>query len=548
MVVRSIFLFLLAGFLSPSRSLAFPQSLRSSIQDKYSLTGTVVNSVTGEAIRGALVQIYMNGQSSRLTGPDGKFQFDGLFAGQTPITVRKPGFFSEEELENGLPKFRRPAVDIGPDVSPAILKLVPEGVIYGRITGDDGEPIENLPVQLVVQRLENGRKVWQDRQGGSTNEDGEFRIAELQPGTYYLSAGPSGSSVPIASGSSNSAALGFPVVYYPAGSDISLASPIPMVPGKRAEINFTLSPQPCFRVAGTIIGYAAGQFANLQVLNSAGKHLASGYRFDPATGAFRIPCIPSGTYTLLANAPPTAPQTGPGRFLTAVLPLTVNADLSGIHIALLPNANIPIRMRVISSRTGSERFTQQENYFPAYVQLVSHTSGMSESRHGSQQVGERGSASLELQNIPPGIYGVEINPNGLLYVQSATSGPTNLLQSDLSIPAGGAPQPIEITLRDDGASISGTVSLDNHPFTATVLAFSEHSSTPPIIQLTDPKGFFQMPFLPPGEYKFLAVDHPEQLEYRNPDVMRKYLVRASGITLSPDQKAKIELEAVKVEE
>src|SRR5205814_9084053 len=104
-----------------------------------------------------------------------------------------------------------------------------------------------------------------------------------------------------------------------------------------------------------------------------------------------------------------------------------------------PTATIPIRTRNIPSRTGSDRFTQQENYCPAYVQLVSHTSGMSESRHGSQQVGERGSASLELQNIPPGIYGVEINPNGLLYVQSATSGPTNLLQSDLSIPAGGAP-------------------------------------------------------------------------------------------------------------
>src|SRR5437899_4500788 len=202
----------------------------------------------------------MNGQSSRLTGPDGKFQFDGLFPGQTPITVRKPGFFSEEELESGLPKFRRPVIDIGPDASPAILKLVPEGVIYGRIAGDDGEPIENLPVQLVVQRLENGRKVWQDRQGGSTNEDGEFRIAELQPGTYYLSAGPSGSSVPIASGSSNSTALGFPVVYYPAGSDISFPSTIPMLPDTWAEINFTLSPQHVFCVAVTIFGFSACHF------------------------------------------------------------------------------------------------------------------------------------------------------------------------------------------------------------------------------------------------------------------------------------------------
>jgi len=234
--------------------------------------------------------------------------------------------------------------------------------------------------------------------------------------------------------------------------------------------------------------------------------------------------------------------------MTATLPLTVNADLSGIHIIPLPSANIPIHMSVVSSRTGSERFSQQENYFPAYVQLVLHSSGMFESRYGSQQVGERGSASLELQNIPPGTYGVEINPNGLLYVQSATSGTTNLLESDLSVPAGGSTQPIEITLRDDGASLSGSVSLDNHPFSATVLAFSEHSSTPPIIQLADSQGFFQLPFLPPGEYKFLAVDHPEQLEYRNPDVMRKYLPRAREITLSPDQKAKIELEPVKVEE
>ena len=84
MVVRSIFLFLLAGFLSPSRSLAFPQSLRSSIQDKYSLTGTVVNSVTGEAIRGALVQIYMNGQSSRLTGPAGKSNLTAFSPARPP--------------------------------------------------------------------------------------------------------------------------------------------------------------------------------------------------------------------------------------------------------------------------------------------------------------------------------------------------------------------------------------------------------------------------------------------------------------------------------
>src|SRR5437899_5329269 len=156
--------------------------------DKYMLRGTVVNSVTGEPIRGALVQIYFNGQSSMLTGPDGKFQFEGLPNGQTVVRVRKPGFFTEEEIHS--PGYAQQMVPTGSHSASLVLKLIPEGVVYGRISEDDGEPIEGLPVQLVVQRLQNGRKVWEQRPGATTDEDGAFRIAELPPGNYFLSGGP----------------------------------------------------------------------------------------------------------------------------------------------------------------------------------------------------------------------------------------------------------------------------------------------------------------------------------------------------------------------
>src|SRR5882757_8039681 len=66
------------------------KSQQFSTDDKYTLRGTVINSVTSEPIRGALVQIYFNGQSSMLTGPDGKFQFAGLAPGQSTTMVRKP--------------------------------------------------------------------------------------------------------------------------------------------------------------------------------------------------------------------------------------------------------------------------------------------------------------------------------------------------------------------------------------------------------------------------------------------------------------------------
>ncbi len=519
-------------------SISFEPSQMSN-DNKYSLRGTVVNSVTGEAVRGALVQIFFNGQSSMLTGPDGKFQFDGLPFGQSNIAVRKPGFFPDQDFEPS-ERGQRMATT-GPNSPPMVLKLVPEGVIYGRISEEDGEPLEGLPIALHVQSLQNGRRVWEQRSQAQTDEDGNFRIAELQPGIYFLSAGPSRTPLAFPARLSQTGAQGIPVVYYPAGTDLSAAAPIAITPGKKIELNFTISPQPFYRISGTVSGYAPGQSVNVQLRNSAGIPLAYNSRVDSATGSFRILWVPAGAYTLQANA-----SNEHGHFMIATMPLTVSAELSGLHVILLPTVNIPIQMNVISSRTDTEHFSTHGNYFPAYVQLVGHNGGMFDARYWSQQVGAPGALSLELQGVAPGMYGVEINPNGPYYVQTALSGTTNLLDSDLSVAPGSSPQPIEITLRDDVATLSGTVSLDNKPLSATILAISEHPSILPRIQPTDSSGGFQLASLPPGAYKILALDHPDRLEYSNPDAMRNYLLKAREITLAPDQSARIDLELVKV--
>jgi hypothetical protein len=516
-------------------------SPQNSIDEKYTLRGTVVNSLTGEPIRGALVQIYFLGQTAMLKGPDGQFQIDGLPAGQTTMAVRKPGFFTEEEIQPSGGGQR--LATTGPNTSPIVLKLIPEGVIYGKISEDDGEPIEGLPIQLLSQRLQDGRKVWEERTGTTTDEEGMFRIAELHPGSYFFSAGPSRAPVTFPSKLSQSGAQGIPVTFYPSGSDLAAAAPIPITPGKRFEVNLSLSPRPFYRVSGMIAGYGQGQYVNLQVLDSTGKSVANNSRFDAASGSFQILWIPAGAYALRADSPGAQ-----GQALTATVPLIVNSYPSGMHLMLMPTVSIPIRMRFIASRTGSERLSELENWSPAYVQLVSRNNGVTEMRYGAQQVGERGNSSLQLQNIAPGTYEVEINPNGMFYVQSANSGTTNLLESHLSVAPGGSVQPIEIVMRDDGASLSGNVPSDSQLLNATVMAIPERTSMQPILQHTDLNGSFQFPFLPPGAYKILAVDHPELLEYTNPDVLRKYLSKARDTTLSADQAARIDLELVKVGE
>src|ERR1700722_19977258 len=121
----------------------------------YTVRGTVVNSATGEAIGGALVQIYDARQRALLTGPDGKFQFEGLPSGSFPLSVRKPGYFSPEQIRrNGAPP-----KSVNPDEDrPVTLKLIPEGIVYGRITGDNGEPVGYMPVQILWEHVENGKR------------------------------------------------------------------------------------------------------------------------------------------------------------------------------------------------------------------------------------------------------------------------------------------------------------------------------------------------------------------------------------------------------
>ena len=78
-------------------------ALRESVTSpqKFTLTGTVVDSVTGEPIRKALVQLYCGQRRMTFSGDDGRFQFEGIPAGSYSVSAQKPGYFSQQELLRG---------------------------------------------------------------------------------------------------------------------------------------------------------------------------------------------------------------------------------------------------------------------------------------------------------------------------------------------------------------------------------------------------------------------------------------------------------------
>jgi len=535
--------------------------------DRYPIRGTVINSLTGEPIRGALVQIYANRQRSVLTGADGSFQFADVPAGTVNLSVRKPGFFTAQAIQS--PRAQAYFATSGPYQPPVVLKLIPEGLISGQINGDGGEPVEGLSVQIMEERVENGKKTRVILRGVQTDEQGEYRIAELQPGKYFVFVGASSRVNAFAAPPSQQGARGYAATFYPSGNDFATANPVEVAAGQHAEINFNLRSQIFHRISGTVSGYPQGTPGiNLQVADAAGQQMQAGFRFDPAGGTFRTLWLPAGTYTLTAEM--RNPENGQVYFAAQNLSLT--SDVGGVHLQLAPGLTIPVTFRVERTRSDSPaaetqsffvfgggrgaRRRQVQMNVPARVALIPQGGAVSQQQRFAQP-GQR-EDSLEIAEVPPGIYAVQVFPNGPYYVQSARSGSLNLMEQDLTVAPGSSVDPIEIVLRDDFASLEGSITLGAENDSATVIAIPEGGQPQMLgVGLSHPTSsgdashaaaMFAMGQLAPGNYKILAVDRPDDFEYGNPEVLRKYLSKAREISLVANQRAKIELELVRIGE
>src|SRR5215831_6850049 len=256
----------------------------------YTLRGTVVNSVTGEPIQHVLVELFGNRQRHVLTGADGKFEFQQVPLGSIALGLQKPGYFpAQARSRQGLPAW----VKAGPDQPPAVLKMVPEAVISGHVLGDGGEPAEDLPLKVFGEQIQQGRKTWSVVSSTQTDDLGEFRCANLQPGRYYVFAGPSSgpaSFTPRAglqtrtrmrALSGRPTARGYPGVFYPAAEDRESATPVEVKPGQHVEINFNVASQIFHTISGTVSGYLTGPAGlNLEATNAAGTEINANFHFD----------------------------------------------------------------------------------------------------------------------------------------------------------------------------------------------------------------------------------------------------------------------------
>jgi hypothetical protein len=393
---------------------------------------------------------------------------------------------------------------------------------------------------LTDRTLREGRKHWEQRGTTETDEDGRFRFPNLMPGTYYLRAGPSNEGTQLLA-TSERPKTGFPFVYYPGVPDVSAASPIQLSAGQQAEADFSLSAVPVYQLSGTVTGYLPEQGVGVQVFNPSGDEASFTARLNMESGVIHVDNVPAGSYIVRAFS------RMPAQTLRAEARVNVASNLENLRLVLGPAISIPVVVRLesrnSSNLTAAGKNSNQDRP-PVSVRLISNetTSPGLDSTLVQQGSGRN---STVLQNVESGTYAVDVTAQAPWYVQSATYGQTNLLYDDLSVATSGPSYPMEIVLRDDSASIAGSVrTSDGSVSQATIIVAPQPASkiTPKVAQA--PSGSFNLAGLAPGEYLLFAFD-TNGLEYSNPDVLEGYASQATHITLSPNQSAQVVVDLIR---
>jgi hypothetical protein len=499
-----------------AQSPATPDGTANSKTDgnSYSLSGTVINAITGEPVRRAAVQVSGENGSVTITDAAGHFVVEGLAEGNVFLKAMKPGF---SEDEGSRPSSAR----VGKDAPAIVLKLIPWAVISGRVTTKDDQPLEGFQIRILAKQNVGGRLIWIDQPNQArTNEDGEFRIVGLQAGTYYVAVDQSSVTTLSQKGVANAREEVFAKVFYPGVSDLSSATPIEVVPGREVETNFTLSAEPMYQVSGTLAG-PSNVATGLTFARKAGDDADFTQTADLQDGKFQVK-LPAGAYSVGGDTRDGMEVTTPGATVM------IRSDDADLQVPLNAAATIPVEIVKEQGAAGSERRVPVPGGLPGvFLQLTP----LSQFRRGRTNFW-RGQAG-GIPNVAPGTYRLEINSAGEWWVKSARSGGVDLLSDDLTVPEGGQPESIEVVLRDGAGMVTGTVTPAGDPGSVLVLLVQPHGARNIIHAVRTMQGNFAFPGIPPGDYEILALDGGDRLEYADPEILNPYLSDAEPVSVRP---------------
>ena len=454
--------------------------------------------------------------------------------GAYSVTVARDGYVasSQSQPKTIVVQGRQTLSDVN-------LELIRAGVISGRVVDTDGDPMPQVSVQLRSVRERRPASF-----GAVTDDRGVYRIFQIPPGKYYLSAvyQPAFQVREIQMQTSDGASEeSYGTTYYPGTFDSTQARSIDIPAGADlAGLDLQLLRAHAVHIRGRVRGIA-GPLPVVVMVQSQGSGFSTmrDLFVRNSTGEFDLSGIPPGKYELSASALDLSNRgAGPSAHQNIEVGQT---DVEGIELTLVPPQAIKGLVVVPEGRKIPQ----------GLLVMLSDRARTNRQAGGLGQIASDGTFTLD--PVQAGDYDIALGstgPSDDLYVSAVRRGDEDVLAHGLHV-NGSSNETIEIALKANG----GTVKVVAHtpkgePFpeaNVTLLPDQPRREQPALYGncVTDARGMCTLRGIAPGEYHALAVSKDSGIDFRDPNSTKEFEKQTKVVKVAEGDLQSLEIEVVR---
>ena len=520
--------------------------------DECTVSGMVVKLAGSEPLKTVTVQLQsmqdLAHTTSVVTDVGGLFELKGVDPGRYRLKVSRTGFVTQEY---GQKTPNAPGAEIrltpGQSLRDLLFRLIPWGIIAGRVLDEDGEPLPWAQVSALREVYSNGKRKLSAEALVPTNDLGEYRLFGLKPGRYFISAKFKPGLHIVGRGEVREDDVDdtrpeFMPIYYRNSPDPVGASTITLKAGEEIPgVEILLHPVSTFRVRGRVYNMVAGRRSNAGVivqLEQGNSNVSSGSPehqaiVENSDGSFEIAGVLPGLYTLGAY------WFEDGRRYQARQPIEVsNANVEGANLAITPGIAIPGRI-TWDGKPSMDRDELLVSIAPADSKISFNAP--------ARVLG----SSFVLRDVFEGAYRLGVlGQSKDCYLKSIRYGSSDALETGFTV-FRGTQSSLEVTISSRGARVQGAViDNDNLPVTGVwvVLVPDEaHRDQSRLYKrvATDQYGHYLLRGIPPGDYKIFCWDEAEDGAWEDPDFLKTYEDRGQKVSLAEADAKTVDVVAIR---
>jgi hypothetical protein len=504
------------------------------------VSGRVI-STDKQPLRRAIVRL----SSATLLAPrvvrtdlEGRYTFANLPAGRFTLRVTKAGYLAldygqRRPFEQG----RRLELRAGEKLRGVDVTLPRAAAISGTILDDSVDPAGQMWVVAARSAFRDGRRQLVPAVTTVTDDIGQFRLAGLAPGEYYVVARERDGRVT----DTADEPVGFEMTFHPGTTVASDAQPVRVTLGEEVvNLNVSMIPARTAIITGRVVdptGVPAGSMRVSLVESKASPvgigGIVGGSMVSPSDGRFRMAGVRPGKWIIAVSRPPDVNGTlpidiGPGETRDVTVVIGPGGTISG---RVVDEEAAPLPAAAINA-------TELQLLAPLDTQVITYRAVRPKPDGAFEWTSVFGSVLIRPSRLADGFW-----------LKSIARGDTDISDSPLAITHGVAISNVTVVVGNRGATLTGAVSKDgNVEGDYTVILFPEDRKPEVALgrlvraERPDHKGTYRITGIPPGTWLVAAIDFVEEGQWLDPAYLESLRSLATKITLDRGDDKTLNLE------